>query len=415
MNDLKQTTPCRQGFLSRVPSPVTLPLVLMVLHLVGPMAYGQQASPAPGDDSLTAQEERAVREAGKKIPPAELEDVIKAMNADRHKIWNYKNHPEQVRQELMTSIDQMRKANSRQTSAQFGKARDSLDSRLHWFSHNKVAIPPELGSELAEALIDIYAQRAAYTSAPDHLPIMLAAKYGNSSRVKEYLIKILQGPRGPERERALDSLAATASLKGDPQIYATLLGELRRTEQDNDAGVLGVLSMIDKQKALPLLLREVDTTKKIGRFTEVSDYLSRYGRPELMEHVFRRIDEFPRKSWGDSENPMLGVDDGLLLRYIRENEDEKLELGLRALELAVGALIKSQPVLLEKLDKGTPRSRRAVGVFLQQTSGVAVFAKPTVIQALQDHMSKESDAKAKQALGVAIDRIRKNETGKGNE
>jgi hypothetical protein len=125
-----------------------------------------------------------------------------------------------------------------------------------------------------------------------------------------------------------------------------------------------------------------------------------------MDHVIRRISQFPKRSWADPENPTLGIDDDSMLRYIKDNDDEKLEQGLAALDQDVSALRKSPAVVLEKLDKGTVRSRRAVAKFLSQTKGLEPFEKPQVGQALQDRANKESDPEAKQALNSALLRIR---------
>jgi hypothetical protein len=346
------------------PSSVALAIFIAISLLSPPSVLAQQTSA----DGMSTQEEQQMREAGKKLPPAELERLISEIKARRHKAANYRAAPTKTRKELVSIIDRMRKENTASSAKRFAADRDELGSRIYWFSQNHVAIPSDVGNQVAEALIDIYAKRPPTA---DHLPISVAAKLGSSARVKAYLIKILQGPRGPERSQALSALAHTLNLRGDTELYSTLEKELTRRDGDNDLPVLGAMKGIDGERTLPILLSKVDKTTSVRRFIAISGALSQYKRPAVLEHIIRRIPDFPRKSWGDPENATLGIADDDLLHYIKDADGENLKLALYTLDQDASALRKCAPVLLSRLDKGAPQSRRVVAGFLKQTAGLA--------------------------------------------
>ncbi|MDD2773251.1 MAG: hypothetical protein PHP45_06105 [Elusimicrobiales bacterium] len=367
----------------------------------------------PGAESLSDEEKQELRAAGSKLPPAELEAVIARLDAGRRQAWFYKTHPGDLRVELLSLAGQMRDADSPDKAEQFASARARFQEKVLWLRQNGVVISTEAANAAAVILLDVYAKREAAGSPPDYLPMDFAAGYADSPAAKSYLAAILRGADGPRRQAALIALAWSKNLKGDAEIYA-VAADIQRRESAN-ALALAVMSRLDRERALPVVLTLSDTTRDIALFNKASDILSEYDRADLLEHPLRRVNEFPKKPWGDLENPTLGIQPGLLLRYIAENEGEKLELGLNALEQSVEALLKSRPVIMDKLARGAPESRRAAAAFLQKTDGMEPFQNPQALKALEDRISQEPDGQTRRALSAAVSRFKAGAEGPRHE
>lgn len=331
--------------------------------------------------------------------------------ADRREAEAYRAAPQKLRADLDGILRNMRQNNAASTATKFTAAREELSTKLYQLQQNRVPIPPEVGNPLAEALINIYEDRRKYDNNRDFLPIEVAATYGDSPAVKRYLTRLLKETSGRERTLVLVSLAWSQNLRGDAELYSVLEG-MYRAEGHIDPVILGVMSRLDRKKALPLVLKEVETTKDVKLFNKGADLISEYGRPELLEVVIRRVPEFPRKSWGAEDNPTLGIYPELLLKYLEQAEGTKLDQGLHALGQSIIALRGSAPLIQKKLKSPDPRSRRAVADFLREGAALSVLSEESIVRATHEAAQRETDGDARRALEAAAKALREKVEGK---
>jgi hypothetical protein len=389
------------GFLA-IPSHWVRRALAGILLFVPTIMNAQEAS-MTGDDASYEKFKQEIR--NHTTNPAETTVILKGLNADRQRILKYRAHPEEIEKDLMPLVENMRIQNSSATLMEYAHAQSALKKQLTWLFQYGVVPPVSTGNKIAEAVMDICAEHKKYWPHPNYFAGEVAAKYGNSRKVKDYLFGILQGPPGPERDALLIDLAWSTSFVNDQDLYRILL-DLYNGKRERTPPLLAVMTRLNREKALPVLLQEIDTTTDIRTFTQDEDILSQYHRPELLDHPLRRVKDFPRTGWGDIHNPTLGIYSDLLLKYIQNAEGDQLELGLAALEQSVDTLMKSYPVIREKLTSANPASRRATAKFLLRAVNVATFQHPDTVTDIERINQSETDPEIRQTLLKAVRQLR---------
>lgn len=380
------------------------PVLLLVISLWS-VGLPADAQPQAGEDSLSEQEKQQLREAGKKNP-AETEGIIKKLDEERRKAWKYKSNPEGIDRDLRDLIENMQRTNSSGSRKEFAEARTAFQNKVRWLEDQKVRIPMETSNKIAEALLDIYEKRAAYTAAPDYLPMEFCAKHASSRRVRAYLLGKLQTGPSDERTFALTTLAWSQSFGGDAEMFGAL-ENLYKAEGQKSPLILGVMSRLDRKKTLPYVLRQIETTNDISLFTKAQDTLSEYGRVDLLDHALKRVKDFPRASWTSEKNPTLGIYPELLLKYVQQAEGDRLQLGLDALEQNIGALLKAYPMVKEKLGSARADDRRATARFLKRMTSLGRFRDQAILRDLQEQAAREHDPETKRHISETVERLNK--------
>lgn len=383
--------------------------LLRLWVLIAPLV---SASLSPGftyaasalDDSAFETFKRQIREQSKENP-AEGEQVIAGLEADRKAAKRFREHPEELEHELTSLVEPMRRTNTPTTLNEFADAREAFQSKLEWCFQNEVPVPLKAANKIAHDVLDIFEARQSFSALPDALPITVAARYARSPRTKSYLLRVINGPSDELKRHALTELAWSRSLKGDKEIFEGL-AKLRENDEENSGAILGAMSRLDRKRALPILLHEISTTKNIRRFTQDSDILSEYGRAELLEHVLIRIKDFPRRGLADPKNPTIGIYPELLLKYIESVEGQKLELGLSALEQSVEALAKCGPTLRKKLQSSHVSSRRVAAKFILRMERVPALHSSEFLEGIETLSGNEEDESARQTLREILSQAR---------
>ena len=337
---------------------------------------------SPDGGELTPEEEASLREASKKMPPAEVDDLISQMKASRREAVSYRSNPQKLRDELLGLAEQMKANSSPSAYKKFREARDKLDRRLRWFQNvnTRVNIPPEIGSPLAETLIDAFANQTT----PDHLPITVAAYYGNSRRVKDYLLSILDGNEEWKQKEVLHGI--TALWKGDAEIYSAL-DKLYERNGSEDTFVLTDMEAIDKDRTLPTLLKLIDTTTNPTIFYQTTSMAASYHRTDVLEHVFRRVRDIPLT--GRRFLPGLcDLPPDVLLGYIKGAEGEKLRFALDAFVETHAALKDGY----SKLSSRNPESRRAIVECIGGMAKRGTWANEQTLDDLEQFIPHETDS-----------------------
>lgn len=370
--------------------------LLVIIGFSFTCGSGAISAATTSDEVAFERLKKQIREADRNNP-AEAEQVIQRLEADRQAAKHLREHPEEMELLLTSFVSRMKEANSPTKSAEFSAAREALQAKLEWFAQNKVLLAPNVGNKLAHTILEIYEQRESFSPIPDSFPATVTAKYANSPRAKAFLLQILDGPSEELRRHTLTELAWSNSLKGDKDIFEGL-ARRRKVDDKNSSAILGAMSRLDRARALPILLQEIDTTKDIRRFTQDSDILSEYGRVELLDHPLSRIKDFPRGAWATTKNPTIGIYPELLLRYIGSANGEKLESALYALEQSVEALEKSGPTIRAKLQNPEPLNRRATAQFVLRMRDVPIYRDSKTLEVISAVSSRESDGPSRQAL-----------------
>lgn len=389
----------------------TMGLILSLALSVSRSAAQQNSTPPEGSPAsaseagLSEQEKAQLREMGK-ARPAETEWAIKKLDEERREASRRRQDPGDIRDLLLPLLHRVEKANRPDALPEFQSVRLELSDKLRALKSQRVAIPRDLGNELAEGVLAIYQARAKFRNSPDYFPIEVAAEHGSSPSVKRFLAGMLRGPKGPERDYVINRLAWSQSLRGDAEIFEAL-HKLYRNEWQDDPAILGTMSRLDREKALPLIVREIQTTDDVGLFNKGADLISEYGRTDLLDHVLKRVSAFPKASLVADNNPTYGIYPELLLRYIEHATGERLEWGLGALEQNAQAILKGYPVLTQKLQSSDVRSRKAVASCLANLALGGKVSASKVTEDLQAQVNRENDAGLREEIRRSLESLKR--------
>lgn len=359
------------------------------------------ASVSAAEAGLSEQEKAQLREMGK-AQPAETERAIQKLDEERRDASRRRQNPGVIRNLLLPLLHRLERANRANALQEFQAVRLELSDMLRTLRGQRVPVPRDLGNELVEGILTIYQARAEYRNLPDYFPIEITAEFGSSPSAKRFLTVILRGPKGPEREYLINRLAWSQSLRGDAEIFDVLHG-LYADEWETNPAILGTMSRLDREKALPLLIREVQTTDDVGLFNKGADLISEYGRTDLLDHVLKRVNAFPKAALAADDNPTNGIYPELLLRHIENATGERLEWGLGALEQNAQAILKGYPVLTQKLQSSEVRSRRAVAACLANLALGGKVSAPKIIEDLKAHMDREKDPDLREHIRKSVE------------
>jgi len=283
----------------------------------------------------------------------------------------------------------MKRHSSPEDATEFRKYRDKLGDRIHWFEQNRVPIGMEIGNPLAENLIEAF---KGHNPALDHLPISVAGKYSNSAKTKEYLLSRLREGERPEQDAVLHTLAWSNFWPKDPDFFSVLEYLLSRRGGE-DTFVLYDLLVIDRDRAQPILMKIVDTTKSAVVFYKVSGMVASFKRTDLLERLFRRVREIPLES-RSSVPGLCNVPPETVLDYIRGAEGEKLAFALDAFTETHAAIRDGYPLLVAKLSSKDVVSRRAVAHCMSVLARQGTWTNHQAFSDLKDFVSRETDESA---------------------
>jgi len=355
----------------------------------GPAAFTSDSG------EMTPGEEAQLREAAKRMPKDQVDKLISEMKTSRHEAVLYRTSPAKMRDELMGYATQMLENRSSGHEKKFREARDKLGNRLHWFQNlnTRVAMPDDLGKDLAEIIIETY----KYRPEKDHMPITVASEYGSGPKVKAFLIGILRGDEKWKREIVQHGLTHTTFWKGDPEMYAAL-DELFKRGGNQDTFVLSDMQSLDKERTLTSLMELVETTSDPRIFYQTTSMVSSYNRTDLLERTFKRVSKIPLT--GRRSLPGLcNFPPETLLAYIRDAEGEKLGFALDALEETHGALKNGYPLVISKLSSKDLESRRAAIRCIDRMSRKGTWANGQTYEDLKRYVSHERDPDLRKQAG----------------
>lgn len=372
----------------------------------GKSAKGQPLSP-DADGSLSEKEKADIRKSWKNNPE-QAEIVIKALEARRKETAEYRSNPDNMRQELMALVDRLGEHN-KSGDTQFQQVWMDLDKKLQLYQapepSQRLSMPPNLGNELAERLIDIFNKRRSYMSHGGTFDIKIAGQYGNSRKVKDHLVAILANSDQEKRTAALMALTRSRTMKKDSEMYAAV-ERLYQREGEQNEDILPVLQSIDREKALAEIVKLTDTTKNLRTFQGASSMISAYHRTDLLEHVLNRMNDFPKQGRGTLKNPTIGIDPQLFLQYVKESEGEKLKIGLGALRQTARAYSQSYPIIKSKLKSPDAVSRGAAVEFLHRGFAEDIFVSDEALKDLQQMEQSEGDPDVKKKVSTATQTLK---------
>lgn len=331
------------------------------------------------------------------MPPDKVDRLIAGIKARRKEAAAYRANPSKVRDELLPLAEEMKKHSSLGNVTEFREYRDKLGSRIQWFEQNQVPIGLDIGNPLAEDIIEAF---KGHDPALDHLAIRVAGKYSNSAKTKEYLLSRIKEGGRPEQDSVLHTLAWSKLWAQDPDFFSALEDLLSRRGGE-DAFVLSDLLVIDRERALPILMKIVDTTKSGVVFYQVSSMVASFKRTDLLERLFRRVREIPLED-RSSVPGLCNVPPEALLDYIRAAEGEKLAFALDAFAETHAAGRDGYPLLVAKLSSANVVSRRAIVHCISTLVRRGSWTNRQVLSDLKDHVTREADEDAQKEAQETI-------------
>lgn len=215
----------------------------------------------------------------------------------------------------------------------------------------------------------------------------------------------MEGSDQEKKTAALTALTWSQALKKDPEMYSAV-ERLYQKEGDQNDDILPVLQSIDREKALPEIVKLTDTTKNLRTFQGASSMISAYHRTDLLDHVLNRMNDFPKQGRGTLRNPTIGIDPQLLLQYAKESEGEKFRTALGALHQTARAYSQSYPIIKSKLKSNDAASRSAAVEFLNRGFAEDIFVSNDTLQDLQQVEQSEGDPDVKKKTGIAIQTLK---------
>ena len=295
--------------------------------------------------------------------------------------------------------------------SEFERAEGDIDRLLSRVkSCSKWQLPRQTMDRLAERLIPMYERRR-------HLPGPLRglglgrriAGIGRSSQVKEFMKVMLRDPHPDYRRTALEALNLRGWEDSDGSLFA-LAAESDETEEFKKGEGLMALFGLDRERALPVILKALEAAPDHAQFGKLSQLICTYGKSELLEIVLLKMDRMPKEEFQRPSHQLSrGIWPHLLLDYIKGAED-------RLLELAIDVLLESKlfktsaSVLLDKLKSESLQSRIAIVTALRIGVESDYFISDQTRFALETAIGKEADetvlVKARELHSVLIRKLK---------
>lgn len=363
-------------------------------------ASGNQPEREPW--KMSEQEKEATRSRSES--PSKAEEAIAQYEASQKWAWDLVNPPDRLRKKLAPWLDQMKA--HRDDAREFTEPLAEINHLLGRIRSLNARIPKSVTDDLVAELGPLLRHRISKPSLSIESLARIIAENGSSSEAKSVIIEALSSAAPSLKEAAFDGLTWNRDLRGDQQIYGKL-AELWRAGGEGDLALLAAMTRVDREKTLPLLLAQLRATKDLKTFVRLSDGLSEYRRPELIEAILARLKDFPEDAGLWPLNPTVGIAPELLLSYIASAEDEKLELALKALEMNAIALRKSYPVLSKKLDGHSPSSRIATARCIKKAAELGAFGEESVVRDLESRAVRATEGEASSELRAAATAIRR--------
>lgn len=351
---------------------------------------------------VTEQEKERIR--NRTSLPSKAEEEIAHYESRRKWAWDHVNPPEMLMQNLAPMLSNVKA--HQDDGIEFEQALGQISHRLSTIGGLNALIPASAADALVQELVSLFWHRKSRRTLSTHSLVRLIAKYGGSSEAKSVIVEALSSAEPSLQDDAVMGLAWNRYLHGDHHVYGKL-AELQRTEGAQNITILAVMARLDRERTLPLLLAQLRATKDLKAFIRLSDGLSEYRRPELIEAILARLKDFPEENSASPLNATVGIAPDLLLSYIANADGEKLELALEALGMNAIALGKSYPVLSKKLDDRNPRSRIATARCIKKATELGAFGEESVVRDLETRAAQEAEGEVSADLRTAVAVIRK--------
>lgn len=156
------------------------------------------------------------------------------------------------------------------------------------FSYNEQRFPTDENKQLlSRELIKFYES----SGSPKERIVEALAKYGDNQYAKPFILKVLAGSNGGERDSALRMLGAPGGVSG-PELYDKVK-ELANKGQIKSEGRTTMLARVDKKRAFAEIIADLKTTKDKEHFIYSAWALQDYYRdPDNYRYIVPRIKEF---------------------------------------------------------------------------------------------------------------------------
>lgn len=274
---------------------------------------------------------------------------------------------------------------------------------------------PELKRELSGALVALYTKTSdkdfSHPSIRRGL-ISAAARFGDNEIAKPFILGILEKGTKEERNEALGVLGVPGGISG-PEIYDKVEALVKRGLIPIQARTT-YLSRIDKVRALPEVLRDVNSSRDKRIFVHSARVLQNsYRRPEDFKRIIPRIEELglaESGSFDGKSNGLFWIDAQLLATFVESADGPDLQRVLTLMTKHSPLVVpETVPTLIRKLEHAQPTVRALSALVLETAMGYSQADREGIKTALRMATERESDPTTRKSLQDSMVRIERRE------
>lgn len=313
-----------------------------------------------------------------------------------------KSTPPEIKERLDRNIPRLK------NKAQRESALNELHQELMKAANSEQKYPQgEERKQLSRELVNLYRQTKdkdfSHPSIRRRL-IYDIVRYGDNETAKPFAINLLENGTAEERTEVLRVVGAPGGV-GGAEIYDKVADLANRGVIPKD-GRASVLARIDKQRALPEILNDIESAQDKLQFISSARTLQNlYRQPENFKRVLPRLKALGLDKRGSFRggNGLFWIDAALLTNYVESAKGQELVLALEIINAdstlcAPGAV----PTLIKKLSEADPRTRGLAATALGKAAEDTRSDMASIKAALNTALQKESVAKTAESIKAAL-------------
>lgn len=264
----------------------------------------------------------------------------------------------------------------------------------------------ETSKALSESLVAYYnaeSNNQSFSSSARRDVIQTITLYGDDVVAKKFVLRILEKGAKEEREAAL-AVVGMLAVTGD-DVYA-MIEQLVKRKLIPLRDRTTVLARVNKEKALPEILKDVAASKDREIFLYSAwALLEYYRRPEDYGRILPRIKELRLGEPNSFKNTdgLFWMKADLFAAYLDQVRGEELISALAFME-AFDAVRRptSAPAVQRKLGDGSPQARASAARILAKLSEYSKADRTSIKESLRHAESAETDQQVKKTIQGAL-------------
>lgn len=285
------------------------------------------------------------------------------------------------------------------------------------FAYNKRNFPTEENkARLSKELIRLYQGDPKPDDSRAGELLRALTKYGDNQIAKPFILKLMMGPIEKERTEILRVLGAPGGISG-PEIF-DLVKQLGDSGIINSEGRTTMLARVDRERALPEILKELKTTNDKNLFVYSAWALQTYyNKAENFKFIVPRLQEFGLASDGIVMNKSFKGGSGigwvnadLFSEYVENAPPSEVKRAFEIMTKETQLCKPSTVPMLSRMMKRTdPEIRRMAAKGLRRASEFSRSDAVAIKAALLAGFESETDAQVKAGINSELQSMERHE------